>query len=174
MGYIEILCKMPLLFAVVFLSACASTGTVIESPRVNLTGVELTSANFQRQTFLLRFDVSNPNPFPLPVKAVEYRVDFDDEKFADGKTQGSFTVPARGDDSFAISVELNFLSSAKHLASLFQGGFRNNISYELKGSLAVDGQSAGARGKLTVKVTPPSVLSAEMEPLWPSAINRAI
>jgi LEA14-like dessication related protein len=72
------------------------------------------------------------------VKAVEYRVDFDDEKFADGKTQGGFTVPARGDDSFAISVKLDFLSSAKHLASLFQGGFSDNISYELKGSLAVD------------------------------------
>ena len=138
MGRIEILRKMLSLFAVIFLSACASTGTVIEAPRVNLTGVELTSANLQRQTFLLRFDVSNPNPFPLPVNAVEYWVDFDDEKFANGKTQGSFTVPARGDDSFAISVKLDFLSSAKHLASLFQGGFRDNISYELKGSLAVD------------------------------------
>ena len=138
MGHIEILHKTLLSIAVVSLSACAGTGTVIESPSVNLTGVELTSANFQSQTFLLRFDVSNPNPFPLPVKAVEYRVDFDDEKFADGKTQGSFTVPARGDDSFAISVELDFLSSAKHLASLFQGGFRENISYDLKGSLAVD------------------------------------
>jgi LEA14-like dessication related protein len=138
MGHFDILRKMLSLFAVIFLSACASTGAVIETPRVNLTGVELTSANLQRQTFLLRFDVSNPNPFPLPVNAVEYRVDFDDEKFADGKTQGSFTVPARGDDSFAISVELDFLSSAKHLASLFQGGFGENISYELKGSLAVD------------------------------------
>ncbi len=138
MGRIEILRKMLSLFAVIFLSACASTGTVIEAPRVNLTGVELISANLQRQTFLLRFDVSNPNPFPLPVKAVEYRVDFDDEKFADGKTQGSCTVPARGDDSFAIRVQLDFLNSAKHLTSLFQGGFRDNISYELKGSLAVD------------------------------------
>jgi LEA14-like dessication related protein len=138
MGYIEVLRKILLLIAVISLSACAGTGTVIESPSVNLIGVELTSANFQRQTFLLRFDVNNPNPFPLPVKAVEYRVDFDNEKFADGKTQGSFTVPARGDDSFAISVELDFLSSAKHLASLFEGGFRENISYELKGSLAVD------------------------------------
>ena len=138
MGHIENFRKIFLLFAVISLSACAGTGTVIDSPRVNLTGVELTSASFRRQTFLLRFDVSNPNPFPLPVKAVEYRVDFDNEKFAGGKTQGSFTIPARGDDSFAISVDLDILSTATHLNSLLGGGFRENVSYELKGSLAVD------------------------------------
>ena len=138
MGHIKILRNMFLLIAVVSISACAGTGTVIDSPRVDLTGVELTSANLRRQTFLLRFDVSNPNPFPLPVKAVEYRVDFDEGKFAGGKTQGSFTVPARGDDSFAISVDLDILSTATHLTSLLSGGFRESVSYELKGSLAVD------------------------------------
>lgn len=138
MRYIEIFRKMFLMIAAISLSACAGTGTVIDSPKVDLTGVELTSANLRRQTFLLRFDVSNPNPFPLPVKAVEYRVDFDNEKFAGGETQGSFTVPAHGDDTFAISVDLDFMSSATHLTSLFRGGFRENVSYELNGSLAVD------------------------------------
>jgi LEA14-like dessication related protein len=120
------------------LSACAGTGAVIDSPRVDLTGVELRSANIRRQTFLLSFDVSNPNPFPLPVKAVDYEVIFDNEKFAGGKTQGSFTVPAKGVDSFAISVDLDFLSSAAHLQSLMSGGLREDIAYELRGSLAVD------------------------------------
>lgn len=138
MKHIEILPKAFWLFAVVTLSACAGTGTVIDSPTVELTGVELTSANFQRQTFLLKFDVSNPNAFPLPVKAVEYRVDFDNKKFAGGETRGSFTVPARGGDSFAISVDLDILSSAAQLSSLMHGGLRENISYGLQGSLAVD------------------------------------
>ena len=62
-----------LLSAMVSLSACAATGTIIDSPSVNLTGVEFTSANFRRQTFVLSFDVSNPNPFPLPVKSVAYQ-----------------------------------------------------------------------------------------------------
>ncbi len=138
MRHIEIVRKHFLLFALVSLSGCAGTGSVIDSPRVDLTAVELTSANIRRQTFLLSFDVSNPNPFPLPVKAVDYEVIFDDRKFAGGQTQGSFTVPASGDDSFAISVDLDFLSSATHLTSLFSGGFSENISYELQGSLAVD------------------------------------
>lgn len=127
-----------LLLVVVSLSACASTGTVIDSPRVDLTGVELTTANFRQQTFLLSFEVSNPNPFPLPVRAIEYRVIFDDKKFAGGETQGRFTVPAHGGDSFAISVDLDLLGSAAHLTSLVRGGFKENVSYQLQGSLAVD------------------------------------
>ncbi len=138
MKHIENLRSCFLLVAIVSLSACVGTGTIIDSPSVELTGVELTSANFHRQTFLLSFDVSNPNPFPLPVKAVDYQVNFDDRKFAGGKTQGHFTVPARGDDSFAISVDLDILSSASHLSSLISGEFRENISYELRGNLAVD------------------------------------
>ena len=138
MRHFEIFRNYYLLFAVVSLSACASTGTVINSPKVDLTGVELTAVNFRQQTFLLSFDVSNPNPFPLPVRAVEYRVIFDDKKFAGGETQGSFTVPAHGDDSFAISVDLDLLSSATHLTSLVRGGLKENVSYQLQGSLAVD------------------------------------
>ena len=45
---------------------------------------------------------------------------------------------ARGDNSFAISVDLDFLSSATHLRSLLHGGLQENIRYELKGRLAVD------------------------------------
>ena len=138
MSRIENLRSQYVLLAAACLSACAGTGSVIDSPQVNLTRVELTSASFRRQTFLLSFNISNPNPFPLPVKAVEYLVMFDNEKFAAGETQGSFTVPARGDDTFAISVDLDFMRSATHLTSLLRGGFQENLRYELQGLLAVD------------------------------------
>jgi LEA14-like dessication related protein len=138
MNSIDSIRAVAVLIATFCLSACAGTESLIVSPAIDLTGVELTSVNFQRQTFLLSFDVSNPNPFPLPVKAVEYRLTFDDKKFATGKTQGGFTVPARGSDSFAISVDLDILKSATQLTSLFGGKFRENVPYELQGRLAVD------------------------------------
>ena len=129
---------LPVLLLAALLSSCASTGSFVQTPDVDLTGVELTSANLRRQTFNLRFHVSNPNPFPLPVRAVSYQVRFDNEKFAGGKTSGSFSVPASGDESFAISVELDVLNSAAHLSSLLRSGLRDNIDYELKGKLEVD------------------------------------
>lgn len=120
------------------LSACASTDTLISSPTVDLTSVELTAISLKRQSFNLGFDVANPNPFPLPVKAVEYRVLFDDERFAGGTTEGSFTVPAGGRDAFMISVDLDVLNTATQIASLFRRGVPERVNYELQGSLTVD------------------------------------
>ncbi len=121
-----------------FLFGCAGTDTLISSPTVNLTSVELTAISLKQQSFDLGFDVGNPNPFPLPVKAVEYRVLFDDERFAGGETEGSFTVPAGGQDAFVISVDLDFLNTATQFASLFRKGIPEQVHYELEGSLTVD------------------------------------
>lgn len=125
-------------FIATVLAACASTNTMISSPTVNLTSVELTAMSLKRQTFNLGFDVGNPNPFPLPVKAVEYRLLFDNERFAGGATAGSFTVPAGGHDAFTISVDLDFLNTATQVAALFRGGVPEQVNYELQGSLTVD------------------------------------
>lgn len=127
-----------MLTAACVLSACAGTATLIDSPSVNLTSVELADVSLGRQTFHLGFDVDNPNPFPLPIQAVEYRVILDEEKFAGGATEGSFTVPARGHDDFTISVDLDMLSTATHLSALLRGGMREAVRYELQGSLTVD------------------------------------
>ena len=120
------------------LSACASTETLVNSPTVSLASVELERADFRQQTFLIGFDVTNPNPFPLPVRSMTYRVLFDDQKFAGGETAGSFTVPARGDDEFMISVDIDILNSASQLASLMQNGVPDQVHYALEGSLTVD------------------------------------
>ena len=67
-----------------------------------------------------------------------YRVLFDDEKFAGGEAAGSFTVPARSDDEFMISVDLDILNSANQLAALVQNGVPDQVNYALEGSLTVD------------------------------------
>jgi LEA14-like dessication related protein len=118
--------------------ACAGTGIPITSPEVRLTSIEMTSADFDSQTFLLGFDVSNPNPFPLPVTSVSYRVLLGDQQFASGQTRGSFTVPSNGGSSFVVSVELDLLRTTTRLGSFFPGRERQDLSYELSGSLMVD------------------------------------
>ena len=52
--------------ACLVLSACAGTEAIVTTPKVDLVSVELEKASLNRQTFLLGFDVSNPNAFPLP------------------------------------------------------------------------------------------------------------
>jgi len=126
------------LAASVLLTGCAGTETLISAPAVRLTSVELDHVSFNKQTFLLSFALSNPNPFPLPVNAVSYRVLFDDERFVGGKTEAGFTVPAGGDGAFLLSVELDILNSATQITSLLRGGVPDRVNYEVQGSLTVD------------------------------------
>lgn len=124
--------------ALLLLAGCASTAQLIEQPSIELTGVKVGDMSFSGQTVLLSFDVSNPNPFPLPVSGVRYHVQLENENFARGETVGEFSVPAGGEGAFDISVELDVLKSASSLGSMLKGGIHQPIPYELMGSLAID------------------------------------
>lgn len=124
--------------AALLLPACAGTGSLIDSPTVRLNSVSLDKVSFSKQTFLLGFDVSNPNGFPLPVKMVKYRLLLDEQRFAGGETAAAFTVPARGDDAFTISVDLDMLNTANQISTLLRGGMPEAVDYRLEGSLTVD------------------------------------
>ena len=126
------------LVAMVMVASCATTGVSIQKPAVTLSGVQMSSLSFSGQTFLLSFDVKNPNAFPLPIRSVRYHLRLADQTFASGETQSDFSVPASGDGEFDISVELDILKSAGQLTSVLRSGMREPIAYELNGSLAVD------------------------------------
>lgn len=111
---------------------------MVGKPDVDLTSVKMSEMSLRNQTFLLGFSVSNPNPFPLPVRAVRYRVRLNDHKFAGGETQGNFTVPAGGDETFIISVDLDLLQSGARLTSIIRSGVQNDLDYQVDGDLAID------------------------------------
>jgi len=127
-----------LLVALFGLCACAATESFVQTPAVNLSSVELSKINFKQQTFLLGFNVENPNAFPLPVKMIRYKVMLEDQKFARGETPCDFTIPAHGDGEFVISVELDLLQSGAGLTSVIRNGAGSGIAYELDGSLTLD------------------------------------
>lgn len=130
--------QFPVALLAIGLSACASVPEkLIDSPRVSLSNVQVVGLGFDSQTFLLSFDVANPNPFPLPIRHVGYGVRLDGRRFASGETASEFTVPANGDTSFAISVDLDLLQTAPQLLWLVRDGTRRDVSYELEGQFAV-------------------------------------
>jgi len=121
------------------LSACASIPeNLIEKPRVQLRDVQVVGLGFKNQTFLLSFDIHNPNPYPLPVNHVRYGIRLDGQRFASGHTTSDMTIPAAGDAEFAISVELDLLTTAPRLLSIVREGVRRDIPYELEGELGID------------------------------------
>jgi LEA14-like dessication related protein len=120
------------------LTACASTGDLISAPGVSLRNVEITHVDFSGQTFLLDFDVTNPNPFPLPVSTVSYSVDLDGYRFASGSTAGGFAVPSSGDGEFAISVELDLMKTSPQLLFIIRDSVKRDIPYTLRGQFGLD------------------------------------
>ena len=119
-------------------SACAGMQRAISAPGVSLRNVEVADVSFSKQTFVLSFDVTNPNPFPLPVNHVTYGVTLDEQRFASGKTVASFTVGAQSDAEFAISVELDLLRTAPQLLFIVRDGTMRDLPYELSGKLGID------------------------------------
>lgn len=133
------ICFLSFVSFAVSLAGCATTmEDLVKSPTVRLSSVQVVGLGFNGQTFLLSFDISNPNPFALPVSSVSYGVKLDGQRFASGETPGEFSVPANGDGQFAISVDLDLLQTAPQLLSIVREGVRNDVSYELNGRLAVD------------------------------------
>jgi len=131
-------CNGLVLVAALLITGCATSETIVGKPTVALTGVEISKLGFSSQTFLLQFRVENPNAFSLPVASIKYKIQFDDENFASGDTPASFSIPARGEGAFAISVETDFLGKAAQITSLLSGGVPEYVEYELQGSLDVD------------------------------------
>ncbi|MGI9220663.1 MAG: LEA type 2 family protein [Woeseiaceae bacterium] len=127
-----------LLCVCVVLSACATTKIAINPPVVSLRAVDVTEVDFSAQTFLLRFDVTNPNSFALPINYVHYGVKLDGQRFASGESVASFSVPANSDSDFAISVDLNLFRTAPQLLYTFRDGATRDLSYELSGEFGID------------------------------------
>ena len=136
---IRITMRFQCLLLVLAMSACATMPEdFVKAPSVNLSNVQVVGLGFTSQTFLLSFNAENPNPFPLPVRNVDYGVKIAGQRFASGETVSNFTIPASGDTNFAISVDLNLLQTAPQLLSIVREGTRREIDYELDGQFGVD------------------------------------
>ncbi|MEJ2256188.1 MAG: LEA type 2 family protein [Woeseiaceae bacterium] len=139
MNYVKRNAVMAMIVTLTALGGCASLPeNIIRTPEVELRNVEVMGLGFKSQTFLLSFDISNPNPFRLPVNHVAYDVRLDGARFASGETASDISIPANGDGQFAISVDLDLLSTAPRLLSAIREGVRGEVPYELRGELGVD------------------------------------
>ena len=127
-----------ILIAAALTSGCAAIEESIAPPAVSLTEIELEEIGFSEQTFTLSFDVSNPNPFPLPVSSINYGVVLDGYRFASGATQCDILVAAESDSEVIISVDLDLLNTAPALLSVVRDSARGKIPYAIEGRIGVD------------------------------------
>lgn len=126
-----------LLMACVVFQGCASLTQSVETPDVTIAGLRLTEAGLTKQSYELKLNVSNPNPFPLPVRGLAYRIQLAGENFAAGETLSAFTVPANGESEFGVSITTDLLRSLSSLQRILQQ--RDEVlAYQIGGELQVN------------------------------------
>jgi LEA14-like dessication related protein len=123
--------------ALLALAACSGLGD-LQTPQLEVLGVQMMSTDMFAQRFTVRMHVQNPNNMELPVKGIDYTLLLMGDLFAEGKTNEPFVLPALGEAEFDMTVTTNFVSSLGRLISRVGGGKLEDIDYELAGTLFVD------------------------------------
>lgn len=120
----------------VCLTACNALRPKLEVPRLTLVRIAMTSSDIFNQQFLVRVSVENPNDRELPITGIDYKLFLEGDSFAEGVSNKPFTVPAKGDTEFDMTVRTNFVSGIGRLMSRLNG--REQVQYVVEGKVLTD------------------------------------
>ena len=120
------------------LASCASLGPKLVAPELSLLGIQIMSADMFSQQFMVRVKVENPNNLEVAVSGLEYEIFLMGDSFAEGASESSFVLPAKGEAEFDMIVKTNFVSSLGRLVSRTGGGKLENVPYQVTGKLMLE------------------------------------
>ncbi|HEY5808145.1 MAG TPA: LEA type 2 family protein [Povalibacter sp.] len=115
---------------------CSSLGPKLETPRLTIVKVSMTSGDIFSQNFLVHLNVENPNDRALPIKGIDYKLFLQGDSFAEGVSGKPFTVPANGETEFDMTVRTNFVSSIGRLLTRLNG--KTKVEYVFEGKVLLE------------------------------------
>lgn len=125
-----------LLSVMLALGGCASLRPQIETPRLAIVHVAMTSGDIFSQQFLVRMHVQNPNDRELTIRGLDYQLFLEGDSFAEGVSNESFVLPPLGETEFEMTVRTNFVSGIGRLLSRL--GDRSQVNYVVEGKVFTD------------------------------------
>ena len=132
---------MKILIAVVaagWLAGCSALAPKLETPTVELMGVQVLSGDMFSQRFLVHVKVQNPNDIEVPVASIEFTAFLMGDRFGEGASYNRFVLPALGEAEFDMYITTNFVSGFGRLVSRMGGQKLENVAYEISGKLHLD------------------------------------
>lgn len=133
--FTRILSLLLTLGLLVSLGGCSSWLTDdFRDPEVRLLKVDVVKAKLLEQKFVLRFRIDNPNDISLPIRGLNYNVKLNGVLLAEGQSDKSFTVPARGHQTFEVPVRTNLWRHLKRIVNSLEDP-DEPISYQLQGEV---------------------------------------
>jgi LEA14-like dessication related protein len=125
--------SLSIVLLLIGLTACSALGPKLETPRLTIIKVAMTSGDIFNQNFLVHLNVQNPNDRELPIKGIEYKLFLQGDSFAEGTSGKPFTIPANGETEFDMTVRTNFVSSAGRLLTRLGG--KKTVEYVFEGKV---------------------------------------
>ena len=119
------------------LGAC-SLVPKFEKPTLELVSLKLADGNLLSQRFNVRLKVLNPNDRALPVNGLRYTVEIDGKAFGKGESTRAFTVPARGEAEFDMTLDANLAGAVAAVLSRRERAKGRELEYRLKGTVSID------------------------------------
>jgi LEA14-like dessication related protein len=117
------------------LSLCLAACTPkFERPVLTVVGIDMQGGNFFQQTFLVKFQVQNPNDRPLPVSGLHAELNVGGNRIASGVSNKAFVVPPLGQSEFDMTITANMATAILQLANQHS----DSIDYEVTGSANLD------------------------------------
>ncbi len=130
---------------VIAASGCGGMlGKVVTKPDVTFDGLTLRGVSFTGADVGVKFLVTNPNPFSVPLERYAYTFMIGDHTIARGDEGSSVSVPARGEGSFTVPVSITFQEVIDAVESL-RGS--DELPYSISGDVQV---TAGPLGGITI------------------------
>jgi LEA14-like dessication related protein len=123
---------------IAMLASCSSLGPKLVAPQLSLVGIQIMSADMFAQQFIVRVKVENPNDLEVAVSGLEYDIFLMGDSFAEGASDSSFVLPAKGEAEFDMIVKTNFVSSLGRLVSRTNGGKLEDVPYQITGKLMLE------------------------------------
>jgi LEA14-like dessication related protein len=123
------------LISVLLLTACAGLTSDVEPPDVSLAGLGMSRPGLFEQELRVDLRLRNPNDFAIAIERVRFALDVNDQRFANGRTNQPFELPALGETvvPVLVSVPTNDL-----ISRLMAVGSERRLQYRLSGEAELD------------------------------------
>ncbi len=125
---------LPLFIITILLSSCAGIGqSLIKAPGLNITNVRVSNLSLTNQNIVFTLGIDNPNPIPIPLKGLSYKLDLNGVEFANGFNESDLSIPAGGNSVMDLNIEGDLISFIREFGGINQGG----LDYNLSGDIAL-------------------------------------
>lgn len=130
--------KTLMIGASLLLSACSGAmgpaSNLIQPPKISVQDVAVQNISLMQGTGLVTLNITNPNPFPIPLEGVQYNLRLNGAQVASGQQRQAMHLVPNQPVEVQIPIQLNLSQIMQLAPNLWRS---QQAQYELDGAVQV-------------------------------------